>query len=96
MFWKICNFNCGLSDVHHMIAFQLKADVPSNKTKWCLYRSFKDFNADMFNLDLQSNLTKLEYNNVNTMCNNFSMIFNSVADKHAPLKSKRCIDKYVP
>jgi len=49
--------------------FQLKVEVPSNKTKWCSYRSFKDFNADMFNLDLQSNLSKLEHNDVNTMCN---------------------------
>jgi len=30
------------------------------------------------------------------LCNNFSKIFNSVADKHAPLKSKKCIDKPVP
>ena len=50
----------------------------------------------MFNLDSQSNLSNFEHNDVNTMCNNFSRTLNTVADKHAPLKSKMCIDKPVP
>ena len=29
---KTLNFNCGLSDVHNLIGFQLNIDVPSNKS----------------------------------------------------------------
>ena len=41
---NITNFNCGLSDVHNLISFQLKGYVPKLKKDFILYRSFKDFN----------------------------------------------------
>ena len=31
---KSFNFNCGSSDVHNLIGFQLNINVPSNKPKW--------------------------------------------------------------
>jgi hypothetical protein len=40
---NITNFNCGLSDVHNLISFQLKGYVPKLKKDFILYRSFKDF-----------------------------------------------------
>ena len=45
---NITNFNCGLSDVHNLISFQLKAYVPKLKKDFILYRSFKDFNHELF------------------------------------------------
>ena len=39
---KTLNFICMLSDVHNIIAFQLKLDVPSKKPIWCTYRSFRN------------------------------------------------------
>jgi hypothetical protein len=33
-FGKKCNFNCGLSDVHNLIAFQLKDETKSKKPNW--------------------------------------------------------------
>jgi hypothetical protein len=32
-----------LSDMHNMIGFQLKYDVPNFSNKWIKYRSFKNF-----------------------------------------------------
>ena len=93
------NFNCGLSDVHNLIAFQLKIEVPLNKSKWCTYRSFKNFDVDNFNEDLISSLTKMIFSdscNVNNMYETFTGKILSVANKHAPLKKKKCITNSVP
>ena len=38
---QIFNFNCGFSDFHNMICFQLNSDVPRSKSKWIKYRSLK-------------------------------------------------------
>ena len=42
---KTLTLNCGLSDVHNIIAFQLKFDVPSEKPRWCTYRSLRSFDT---------------------------------------------------
>ena len=56
---KTLNFNCGLSDVHNIIAFQLKLDVPSKKPRWCNYRSSRNFDVVNFNMDLENNLSQI-------------------------------------
>ena len=96
---KTLNFNCGLSDVHNLIAFQLKTEVPFNKSKWCTYRSFKNFDVDYFNEDLVSSLSEMHYSvsyNVNEMYETFMGKILSVTNKHAPLRKKKCNPKPVP
>ena len=55
---KFCTI-VGLSGVHYIIAFQLKLDVPSEKPRWCTYRSFRNFDVVNFNTDLASILSQL-------------------------------------
>ena len=56
-FGKTLNFNCGLSDVHNLIGFQLKIDVPSHKPRWRNYSSFKNIDVENFNIELGSRLS---------------------------------------
>ena len=97
---KVCNFNCGLSDVHNMIAFQINSEIPQCKTKWSTYRSFKKFDSEDFNRDLAQKLSSSHadsvQNDINTQYNNFSSVFIEVANKHAPLKKKKCHPKPAP
>ena len=94
-----CNFSSGLSDVHNVIACQLKFEIPENKSKWCNYRSFKHFDANVFNNDLQNklNLSVLDdKENVNSAYQMFSNAFLETANKHAPLKKKKVLPKPLP
>lgn len=96
---KILNFNCGLSDVHNLIACQLKIDIPSNKSKWSHYRSFKKFNVDDFNLELQDKLTGIKFsegNDVNENYQKFSRTLIETVNKHAPLETEKDLIKTCP
>lgn len=75
-FGKVCNLNSGLSDVHNLIAFQLKDEAKSKKSNWINYRSFKNFDTKKFNEDIQANLSKLSQDtvNINLAYTNFSKI----------------------
>ena len=96
---KTFNFNCGLSDVHNLIGFQLNIDVPSNKSNWRNSRSFKNFDVESFNIELGSKLSQIDFSegrNVNEMYEDFTNTITSVTDKFAPQKVKKCIPKPVP
>ena len=89
---KTFNFNCGLSDVHNLIGFQLNIDVPSNKSNWRKYRSFKNFDVESFNTELGSKLSQIDFSegrNVNEMYEDFTHTITSVTDKFAPQKVKK-------
>ena len=96
------NFNCGLSDVHNLIAFQLKIDVPLvplNKSKWCTYRSFKNFDVGSFNEDSVSSLSEMKFSdscNVNEMYETFTDKILSITNTHAPLKKKKMYSQTSP
>ena len=94
-----CNFSSGLSDVHNVIACQLKFEIPENKSRWCNYRSFKHFDNDAFNNDLQNTLNLSAFQdsgNVHLAYQNFSNTFLDIANKHAPLKKKKVLPKPLP
>ena len=94
-----CNFSSGLSDVHNVIACQLKFEIPENKSRWCDYRSFKYFDNDAFNDDLQNTLNLSAFQdsgNVHLAYQNFSNTFLDIANKHAPLKKKKVLPKPLP
>jgi hypothetical protein len=40
---NVMNFSCGLSDVHNLIAVQIKSNTPSLKNPYKTYRSYKQF-----------------------------------------------------
>ena len=88
-----------MSDVHNIIAFQLKLDVPSKEPRWCTYRSFRNFDVVNFNMDMESNLSQLNFsedNDVNDTYEAFTNAILSVTNKHAPLKKKKILPKPVP
>ena len=95
----ILNFSCGLRDVHNLIACQLKSEIPLSKPRWSTYRSFKKFDVDIFNVDLENSLSQLKFSehiNVNEMYEAFKNTLLDVTNKHAPLKKKKCQSKEVP
>ena len=36
-----CNFDCGLSDCHNLVGFQVKQETNKSTSKYCTYRSYK-------------------------------------------------------
>ena len=96
---KTFNFNCGLSDVHNLIGFQLNIDIPSSKPKWRNYRSFKNFDIVNFNVELGSRLSQIDFSddrNISERYEDFTNTVTSVTDKYAPQKVKKCLPKPVP
>ncbi|KAK3091810.1 hypothetical protein FSP39_022788 [Pinctada imbricata] len=95
-----CNFNCGVSDVHNIIAFQLYGEVPSKTTKWSQYRSFKSLDLDSFKLDLHDLETEFSRDNfegdVNTVFNKFHDTFTGIINKHIPVKKRKVYPKPAP
>ena len=95
---KICNFPCGISDVHNCISVQLDISVKSSDTRWRNCRSFKNYNHEDFISDLQ----EIDFNfisperDVNTVYGEFSNNILDVMNKHAPFKKRKIRDKQVP
>jgi hypothetical protein len=46
-------FLTGISDCHNIISVTIKGDVPVQKRKIITYRSYKIFDTDSFNCDLE-------------------------------------------
>ena len=88
---NVSNFNCGLSDYHNMISFQLKGYLPKIKKEFIWYRSYKNFDNEQFIDDLRSvnfeNLTSVD--DVNKAYSNFQSAFVDVIDKHMYTYKKR-------
>jgi hypothetical protein len=75
---NIQNFNCGLSDVHNIISVQIKGTIPRINKKFIEYRSFKNFDQEIFLNDLeQKNLNSIvdKCDNVNSAYENFESEF---------------------
>jgi hypothetical protein len=51
--FNIQNFPTGISDCHNIISVTIKGDVPVQKRKIITYRSYKNFDTDSFNCDLE-------------------------------------------
>ena len=92
--FNIQNFPTSISDCHNIISVTIKGDVPVQKRKIITYRSYKNFDTDSFNCDLEKisfpdieNLsTSSEVHNV---YNEYQNAFKSVLDKHAPVKNRQ-------
>ena len=93
-----CNFDCGLSDCHNLVGFQVKQETNKPVGKYCTYRSYKNFNPETYNEELYSNLQNLDMsqNDVNKLYNEFSNILTETVNKHAPLKQRKLVKQPAP
>jgi hypothetical protein len=52
-YFNIQNVPTGISDCHNIISVTIKGDVPVQKRKIITFRSYKNFDTDSFNCDLE-------------------------------------------
>ena len=80
----------GLSDCHMLIATTLRSTIiiklPPKTVK---YRSYKNFKATVFLLELDQKLVQGNLYRSDDPDLNLTEIFSSILDKHAPMKSKK-------
>ena len=78
----------GLSD-HLWIYTVLNIKSKKPKTTFRTSRSFKEFNADLFNVDLQSVPFNVAYvfDDIDDICWAWEKLYTDVLDRHAPLRS---------
>jgi hypothetical protein len=87
---NVTNFNCGISDVHNLIAVQIKGSIIQRKNELKSYRSFKHFSEQEFLKDLQgfnfnfNNISKHE--DIDEAYSNFENSIIKTLDKHTPIK----------
>ena len=94
---KICNFDCGLSDCHNVIAIEVKYERPNSRLKYSKCRSFKNFDEQNLLCDLDNINWDIDPNSdINSQYENFNKLFLEIADKHAPFKERIIKPKQVP
>ena len=76
----------GISDFHKMVITVMKVFYKRQKPKIIQYRSYKSFDNQAFQRELNSELLKIDLNNAEL--SEFTEIFLSILDKHAPRKQK--------
>ncbi|XP_062612802.1 uncharacterized protein LOC134274545, partial [Saccostrea cucullata] len=94
---KICNFSCGLSDVHNFIGVQFKCNIKQSDSKWKRCRTFKNFDEESFISDLaQVDFYYEDHNDINLAFSDFNNKFATIIDKHAPMKMRKIRPNQVP
>ena len=78
------SFETGLSDYHHLIYSMFKMSYTKLSPIKQLYRNFKNFDQQEFQLTLTENLQKGNINNFS----DFDYIFSTLLNIHAPTKKK--------
>ena len=76
----------GISDYHKMTVTVMKSHFQKKPPLSIRYRSYKHFNDDQFNFDLQGRLNDIENNELDYEI--FENTFMNELNKHAPLKTK--------
>ena len=85
-FQSTLNVESGLSDFHKMTITVMKCEYKKQPSKVIFYRDFKNYSNDKFRYDLEDVLPTCNINQISH--DEFTSKFNSVFDKHAPLKKK--------
>ena len=84
----------GISDFHRMILTQLKLTFEKLPSKTITFRDYKHFNKDKFERDL---VLALASNPASTYSyDQFLLMFESVLDKHAPVKRRKVRGNQMP
>ena len=77
----------GISDFHKLVVVTvLKMFYKKQKPKTIQYRNYKTFNKQLFRIELDKELAKIDLNNAELT--EFYNEFISVLKKHAPIKYK--------
>ena len=84
------NFGCGLSDVHNLIAVQIKSNTLSLENPYKTYRSYKQFNYEAFiqdldNAKLDEQIINDDNKDIHKTYGTFESSFLDVVNKHIPL-----------
>ena len=85
-FQNTLTIETGISDFHKMFITVMKVFYKKQKQKIIQYRSYKNFDNQVFQRELNSELLKIDLNNAEL--SEFTEIFLSILDKHAPRKQK--------
>ena len=83
-FQNTVTIETGISDFHKMVITVMKVFYKKQKPKIIQYRSYKNFDNQVFQRELNSELLKIDLNNADL--SEFTEIFLSIFDKHAPKK----------
>ena len=76
----------GISDCHKMTISVLKAYIPKQAPICISYRDYKNYDSNLFHLQLLEKLNELDDNN--TCYDNFQDIFMKLLNSHAKMKRK--------
>ena len=85
-FQNTLTIETGISDFHKMVITVMKVFYKKQKPKIIQYRSYKNFDNQVFQRELNSELLKIDLNNAEL--SEFTEIFLSILDKYAPRKRK--------
>ena len=88
-FCKTCPTEKGLSDCHKMIVTFLRASFKKIPSKNIVFRDYKHFNQNEFLHKLDLEMSKGKFYNSNNLYNDFSNLFDTITDKHAPIKQNK-------
>jgi len=75
-------FETGMSDHHLMLYTMFKMTYQKGAPQLISYRSYKNFDKDMFSHDLHNEISNIQ------IYEQFELTFANVLDRHAPIKSK--------
>ena len=94
MCFNFQNIPTGISDCHNLISITMKGKVQSQQQKNISYRSYKNFDVDIFNSELiQVAFPDIENIEPSKQVNNAYMqyqdTFIHILNKHAPVKTRR-------
>ena len=90
---NLTNFNCCISDVHNLVAVQIKGSIIQRKYEVKSYRSFKHLKEQEILKDLQG----MDFNDIGEHEDLDEAYWNSeksvikMLDKHAPIKRRKQI-----
>ena len=92
------NFNCGLSDCHHMIATSLKEICSYVNNKNVTFRSYKNFSDAEFNQELSQVPFHVAhiFDDIDDIYWAHETLLREVLDEQAPLKQKKPKVKSTP
>ena len=95
---NICNFDCGVSDIHNLVAVQFKAEIPPRGKNKKTYRSYKNFNYENFIEDLENaHLENIDDDiDVNKAYDEFNKKFIDIYNKHVPVKQRKLVRNPAP
>ena len=85
-FQNTSTIETGISDFHKLVVAVLNMFYKKQKPKIIRYRNYKTFNGQLFRIEVDKELAKIDLNNAELA--EFHNEFLSVINKHAPVKYK--------